>query len=260
MVHPKKYLGQHFLTDPGIAERIVNALTPREDQVVIEVGPGKGILTRVLLERSIHRLVAVEIDSESIRYLKSNFPALGENLIASDFLKLDLGMFDSEELSIIGNFPYNISSQIFFRVLENRNRVKQVVGMVQREVAARIASPPGSKEYGILSVLLQAFYRTKMLFTVKPGSFFPPPKVVSAVIRLERNESRSLGCDEALFFRVVKTCFNQRRKTIRNSLKTILLNLEGDSGILRKRPEELSVGEFIELTNWVGDHPGYRTN
>jgi 16S rRNA (adenine1518-N6/adenine1519-N6)-dimethyltransferase len=255
MVRPKKHLGQHFLTDPSIAARIVDALRPGTDRVVIEVGPGKGILTKFLLEKRYSKLLAVEIDSDAAAFLRQELPGLGDGLIESDFLKMDLSGIGSG-VSVIGNFPYNVSSQIFFRILEYRHIVKEVVCMIQREVARRIVSPPGSKEYGILSVLLQAYYHTGYLFTVKPGSFFPPPNVVSAVIRLERNEAHSLGCDEKLFFRVVKTCFNQRRKTIRNSLKTILLNLEGNSGILGKRPEALSVNEFIELTNWVESRMG----
>jgi 16S rRNA (adenine1518-N6/adenine1519-N6)-dimethyltransferase len=251
MVRPKKYLGQHFLTDPSIASRIVDSLSTRPGETVVEIGPGTGVLTEFLLERDI-MLLPVEIDKESVSYLKQRWPRLAKQILEMDFLKMDMGMQVKGSFHVIGNFPYNISSQIFFRILEFRQQIPSVVCMVQQEVASRITSPPGSRTYGILSVLLQAYYHTEKLFSVKPGSFFPPPKVTSGVIRLTRNQVQRLPCDEALFFEVVKTTFNQRRKMIRNSIKSILLNLDDDSELLSKRPEQLGVPEFIELTNWVG--------
>ena len=251
MVHPKKHLGQHFLTDPSIAERIVKLLPEDEANIVMEIGPGKGILTDYLIRRNIKKLIPVEIDSESVTYLIRKYPELKETMIGEDFLKMDENFFHEDGLHIIGNFPYNISSQIFFRVLEQRQHIQSVVCMIQKEVAERIVAPPGSKTYGILSVLLQAFYDTRLRFNVKPGSFFPPPKVTSSVITLNRNETQKLDCNEKLFFRVVKTTFNQRRKTIRNSLRTILLTLGDENELLSKRPEQLGVEEFVTLTNFV---------
>lgn len=250
MVRPKKHLGQHFLTDPSIAKHIVDSLNTAPGDTVVEIGPGTGVLTEHLLDTNI-KLLPVEIDSESVLYLKNRWPKLGETLIKEDFLRLDIDDFTTDPFHIIGNFPYNISSQILFRVLEYRHRIPSVVCMLQKEVANRIASPPGSKEYGILSVLLQAYYDIQYLFSVKPGSFFPPPKVTSGVIRLTRNNTISLPCDEKLFFRVVKSVFNHRRKMIRNSIKSILLNLDSNYELLSKRPEQLGVPEFIELTRWV---------
>jgi 16S rRNA (adenine1518-N6/adenine1519-N6)-dimethyltransferase len=250
MVKPKKYLGQHFLTDQTIAKRIVDALEPNPGETVFEVGPGTGVLTGYLLEKEI-RLLPVEIDPESLIHLKQKWPELKEVLIEADFLKLNIDQHTTDSFHVIGNFPYNISSQIFFRVLEFRNRVPSVVCMIQKEVAQRIASPPGSKAYGILSVLLQAYFEIQYLFSVKPGSFFPPPKVTSGVIRLKRNSTSVLPCDEQLFVKVVKCTFNQRRKMIRNSIKSILLHLDEDFELLSKRPEQLGVPEFIRLTNWV---------
>jgi len=250
MVKPKKHLGQHFLTDPSIADRIVGALSVKPGDTVIEIGPGTGVLTAILLQKNI-KLLPVEIDHESVTYLKKKWPSLEDSLIEADFLKMDIDRHITGHFHLIGNFPYNISSQIFFRLLEYRQRVPSVVCMIQKEVAMRIASPPGSKEYGILSVLLQAYYDIDYLFTVKPGSFFPPPRVTSGVIRLSRNSARKLPCNEKLFFKVVKTAFNQRRKMIRNSIKSILLNLDSEIELLSKRPEQLGVNEFIELTNWL---------
>ena len=251
MVHPKKYLGQHFLTDPGIAARIAGSLKSDSDTAVLEIGPGKGILTEHLLERGLRRLVPVEIDPEAAAFLRQRWPGLENELLEKDFLRLDLARLEEEKMAVIGNFPYNISSQIFFHILEYKNTVVEIVCMLQKEVAERLVSPPGSKQYGILSVLLQAYYTAEYLFRVKPGSFFPPPKVQSGVIRLSRNTRQSLPCDESLFKKIVKTTFQQRRKTIRNSLRTILLNLNGDNELLSKRPEQLSVEEFVALTNWV---------
>ena len=250
MVKPKKRLCQHFLTDQTIARRIVDALDSKTGETVFEVGPGTGILTGYLLEKEI-RLLPVEIDPESSIHLKQKWPELNDQLIEADFLKLDIDQYTTDRFHVIGNFPYNISSQIFFRVLEFRSRIPSVVCMIQKEVAQRIASPPGSKAYGILSVLLQAYYEIQYLFSVKPGSFFPPPKVTSGVIRLTKNSTTTLPCDEQLFVKVVKCTFNQRRKMIRNSLKSILLHLDEDFELLSKRPEQLGVPEFIKLTNWV---------
>lgn len=251
MVHPKKHLGQHFLTDPAIAERIVDLLPEEQDMTVMEIGPGTGILTSFLVNKPFEKFIPVEIDHESFVFLHNKYPQIRDSLLHADFLKMADQLFPGASFHIIGNFPYNISSQIFFRILDHRDNVKSVVCMLQKEVADRIAAPPGSKTYGILSVLLQAFYSPKYRFSVKPGSFFPPPRVHSAVITLERNNTEQLNCDEKLFFRVVKTTFNQRRKTIRNSLKTILLTLGDENELLSKRPEQLGVGEFIELTNFV---------
>jgi 16S rRNA (adenine1518-N6/adenine1519-N6)-dimethyltransferase len=250
MVRPKKSLGQHFLTDQTIAKRITDLLEAENIKTVIEIGPGKGILTRHLMDRSRFSFFQVEIDRESVDYLVELYPGLGETLILGDFLKIDMTQF-GDRLAIIGNFPYNISSQIFFRVLENRNNVDEVVCMIQKEVADRLASGPGTKRYGILSVLLQAWYDIHQVFTVQPGSFFPAPEVKSSVIRLVRNNRKELGCDEQLFFRIVKMAFNQRRKMMRNSLSGIMGTLSREEAILTRRPEQLSVEEFIELTNMI---------
>lgn len=250
MVRPKKHLGQHFLTDPSIARRIVDALEASPGDKVLEIGPGKGVLTAHLMQKEL-KLLLVEIDTESVAYLKNLWPGLEECIIGQDFLTLNLEETLAGPFHIIGNFPYNISSQIFFRVLKFRQRIPSVVCMIQKEVADRITSPPGSKEYGILSVLLQAYFHVEGLFNVKPGSFFPPPRVTSGVIRLTRNEVRELPCNEELFFRIVKTVFNQRRKMIRNSIKTILVHLDSDFELLSLRPEQLDVSGFISLTSWV---------
>lgn len=250
MVKAKKHLGQHFLTDPSIAGRIVDSLRFDPGDTVLEIGPGTGVLTGLLLEKDL-RLLPVEIDQESVIHLKQKWPELAPRIVEGDFLKMDLEALAEGPFHIIGNFPYNISSQIFFRILNFRQQVPSVVCMVQEEVASRIVSPPGSRTYGILSVLLQAYFDAELLFRVRPGSFFPPPKVNSAVIRLSRNQNAGLPCDEILFFKVVKTTFNQRRKMIRNSIKSILLNLDDEMDLLSSRPEQLGVPEFIELTNWV---------
>lgn len=251
IVRAKKALGQHFLKDQNIARKIVESLKAESIGKVIEIGPGMGVLTRFLLERNEFITIPVEVDHESVEYLLAAYPQLAGVLIENDFLELDLNSITSEKLAVIGNFPYNISSQIFFRVLENRSQVEEVVCMIQKEVAQRIASKPGSKEYGILSVLLQAFYKIEYLFTVHENVFSPPPKVKSGVIRLTRNQTISLDCDEKLFFRVVKATFNQRRKVISNSLKAVTPVIEKEHPLFLKRPEQLSVANFIELTQLV---------
>lgn len=252
-VKPKKHLGQHFLTDQNIARRIADSLTAERAPKVLEVGPGTGVLTQYLLQRPDIELYAAEVDTESIAYLHENYPSLTPRLFEGDFLQMDLTALFPEGVSLIGNFPYNISSQIFFKVLENRDLIPEVVGMIQREVAVRLAEPPGSRDYGILSVFLQAFYDIQYLFTVSEGVFNPPPKVKSAVIRLTRNQVQQLDCDEALFTKVVKTTFNQRRKTIRNSLRAAfpLLKDAEEHPFFELRPERLSVAQFCELTRWL---------
>jgi 16S rRNA (adenine1518-N6/adenine1519-N6)-dimethyltransferase len=249
-VKAKKSLGQHFLKDQNIARKIVNSLSGVGYSDVIEVGPGMGVLTRYLIEKENLKINIVEVDSESIVYLQEHFPQLGGCILNKDFLKLDLPYYFKKPGAVIGNFPYNISSQIFFKILENRDLVIEVVGMIQKEVAERIAAPPGSKTYGILSVFLQAFYSIEYLFTVSEHVFAPPPKVKSAVIRLRRNQTTRLGCDEFLFFKVVKTAFNQRRKTINNSLKPLNIT-SSENSYLKMRPEQLSVNDFVQLTDWV---------
>lgn len=244
MVKPKKNLGQHFLKDQNIARKIVDNLGAAVPDV-LEIGPGTGVLTRFLLDRPELNLHVVEIDEESVTYLEQNFPGLKDRIYSEDFLKLDVSRHFAGNFTIIGNFPYNISSQIFFRVLELRNRVPEVVGMIQKEVAERICSGPGNKTYGILSVLLQAFFHIEYLFTVSEHVFIPPPKVKSAVIKLVRNNVAALPCSETLFVKVVKTAFNQRRKMLRNSVKEICENIPEE--FAEKRPEQLSVDDFIRL-------------
>ena len=251
-VRPKKHLGQHFLWDKNIARKIVDAFRDAPSEQVLEVGPGKGVLTQYLLEHFGERLYAVEIDKESGKYLLEEYPELKDYLIQEDFLNMDFSAWFSASFDVIGNFPYNISSQIFFRLLEYRERIPFLVGMVQKEVAERIAAPPGSKTYGKLSVLLQAYYEVKLLFHVGPQSFTPPPRVTSSVIRLRRNQTRKLDCDEKLFFQVVKQSFNQRRKILRNSLKSFLVNLDIEDERFGKRPEQLSVKDFVEITDKLG--------
>ncbi len=274
-VRPKKALGQHFLTDQSIARAIVDSLSPAPR--ILEVGPGMGVLTQYLLQRIsagqplasvtpdlIGGLKVVEIDSESVIYLREHYPALGSGLLEADFLKLPLNKVFAEPFSIIGNFPYNISSQIFFHILDYRDLVPEVVCMIQKEVAERLAAGPGSKTYGILSVLLQMWYDIEYRFTVGEGAFVPPPKVKSAVIRLTRNARTDAGCDEALLRRIVKATFNQRRKTIRNGLRSIGITAasspeaagsdstpEPALPFLDARPEQLSVEDFISLTRAV---------
>lgn len=248
-VRAKKALGQHFLTDQRIAESIVEAMSVSDVRSVLEIGPGMGVLTRYLLQREDIDLKMVELDSESVEYLMSHYSGLQGKLYEADFLKLDIsGVFDGK-YRVIGNFPYNISSQIFFKILEDKDNIPEVVCMIQKEVADRIAEGPGSRTYGILSVLLQAWYDIKYVLTVGPGAFAPPPKVKSAVIRLVRNGRTELGCDEKMFKQVVKTAFNQRRKTLRNALKPIIKkDLDVSDQIFDKRAEQLGVEDFIFLT------------
>ncbi|RYZ33958.1 MAG: 16S rRNA (adenine(1518)-N(6)/adenine(1519)-N(6))-dimethyltransferase RsmA, partial [Sphingobacteriales bacterium] len=252
-VTPKKHLGQHFLIDQGIAKQIVDTLSVTETpRPVLEIGPGTGVLTQYLLTRQDLVLTAMDIDKESIVYLKEHFPDLDENIVEADFLQTDLSKFAEGKFAIIGNFPYNISSQIFFKVLENRDQITEIVGMLQKEVAERLASPPGSRDYGILSVLLQAFYTVEYCFSVPPHVFNPPPKVNSGVIRVVRNDVQKLDCDEVLFKRVVKQAFSTRRKTLRNALKPMGLTDEFlAQPILDKRAEQLSVQDFIGLTQQI---------
>ena len=250
-VRAKKHLGQHFLNDEHIAREIVHSLSLEGYKKVLEIGPGMGVLTKYLLEDTKLELYVIDIDTESIEYLKKHFPLLKDRIISDDFLKFPLGQYFHEPFAIIGNFPYNISSQILFSVLEHKENIPELVGMFQKEVAERIAAPPKNKTYGILTVLLQAFYEIEYLFTVNEDVFIPAPKVKSAVIRIKRNNRKNLNCDEAFFKKVVKTGFNQRRKTLRNALKSMLPknkeNIE-NSGFLQKRAEELSVDDFVKLT------------
>lgn len=242
----KKHLGQHFLHDRNIALKIVRALS-KNTPTLVEVGPGTGILTALLVQE-FPSLYLVEVDTALAAHLKQVYPAIQERVIVADFLKLPFESLWSEPVAIIGNFPYNISSQIFFKVLAYRQQVQEVVGMVQREVALRFVAEPGNKTYGILSVLLQAFYDLEYLFTVGPQVFTPPPRVQSAVIRLRRNSTQQLDCDEKLFFRVVKAGFQQRRKTLRNALKPLLPAARPNLPLLDKRAEQLTVADFVVLT------------
>ncbi len=249
---PKKALGQHFLNDKTIASKIVSSLRADGIRYVIEVGPGMGALTPFLLQEHRFDTRFVEIDIDAAMYLEKSYPDIKNKLIVADFLTYPLeNIFGKESVAVIGNFPYNISSQIFFKILDYRSQVKEVVGMLQKEVAQRIAAPPGSKTYGITSVLLQAFYDIEYLFTVHEHVFTPPPKVKSGVIRLTRNKVEALPCNEALFIRVVKTAFNQRRKMLSNSLKQLLPAGCTDNPVLTRRPEQLSVQEFVELTQYI---------
>jgi 16S rRNA (adenine1518-N6/adenine1519-N6)-dimethyltransferase len=252
-VKPKKHLGQHFLTDQQIARAIVDLLQlPAETRNVLEIGPGMGVLTQYLVLKQELNLSVIEIDPESVVYLKANYPSLHDKIISADILKTDLSKHFEGNLSVIGNFPYNISSQIFFKVLAHRQQVTEVVGMLQKEVAERLAAPPGSKVYGILSVLLQAFYTIKYEFTVPPHVFDPPPKVQSAVIRLVRNDIAALNCDEKKFFEVVKQSFGTRRKTLRNCLKPYRLPETVTSlPVFDQRAEQLGVADFVELTRLI---------
>jgi len=247
-VTPKKALGQHFLNDETVAEKIVQSITTTHTPI-LEIGPGMGVLTQFLLQ-SDRDFKVIEIDAESVVYLQKKYPLL--QVIYGDFLKLNLSEYYTDKLVIIGNFPYNISSQILFKVLENKDMVIELVGMFQKEVAERVASKPGKKVYGILSVLLQAYYDIEYLFTVNEDLFTPPPQVKSGVIRMIRNPNKKLHCDETLFINVVKTAFNQRRKTLRNSLKTFSFSEEYKANpIFSMRPEQLSVEEFEEICNQI---------
>ncbi len=248
MVRPKKHLGQHFLKDTNIARKITACLN-KDFTTVCEIGPGTGILTQSLLEReNLSGLTLIEIDTESVAYLNSHFTDGRLRILEADFLKSDLSGLFPASFALIGNFPYNISSQIFFKVLENRNCIPEVVGMIQKEVAERIAAPPGSRTYGILSVLLQSWYDIEYCFTVNESVFFPPPKVKSAVIRLRRNKTVTLNCNEVIFSRVVKTAFGQRRKMLRNALKPFSGKIEFEHPLLSLRAEQLSVSDFVVLT------------
>ena len=252
MVKPKKHLGQHFLKDENIAQKISNTLSFEGYDDVLEIGPGTGVLTKYLLEKNITTHV-IELDTESVEYLKNNYLKLSNLIYEADFLKYDLSqIFVDKQFAITGNFPYNISSQIIFKTLELRKQVPEFSGMFQKEVAQRICAKEGSKTYGILSVLTQAFYNAEYLFTVPPSVFHPPPKVDSGVLRLIRKDNFKLSCDETLFFKVVKTAFQQRRKTLRNSLKSFNLsdNLKANT-IFGQRPEQLNVPQFIELTSLI---------
>lgn len=262
-VRPKKFLGQHFLKDLGVARAIADTVDACPDLPILEVGPGMGVLTQFLLPKG-REVKVVEIDFESVEYLRKNFPELEEQIVEDDFLKMHLEhVFDGRQFVLTGNYPYNISSQIFFKMLEYRDLIPCCTGMIQKEVAERLAAAPGSKTYGILSVLVQLWYDVEYLFTVEPGVFNPPPKVKSAVIRMTRNRESDAGCDERLLRRVVKTAFNQRRKMMRGSLKPLFAQLDNECGsgrshaeflaqpLLTKRPEQLSVADFVALTNAV---------
>ena len=251
-VRPKKSMGQHFLKDAFIAEQIADVLSPLPDLPVLEIGPGTGILTQFLLKNE-RDLTVVELDKDSVSYLDEHYPALKGRIIEADILKLDWNELFPCPFCVIGNYPYNISSQIFFKVLDYKDKIPCCAGMLQKEMAERMASRPGKKAYGIISVLLQAWYDIDYLFTVEPEVFDPPPKVRSAVIRIIRNTRTTLDCDETLFKTVIKTAFNQRRKTLRNSLKTLLgkENAIAALPVFDRRPEQLSVEEFIELTNRI---------
>lgn len=248
-VHPKKNLGQHFLRDREIAHKVAMSLTGVGYSSVLEIGPGTGILTEFLLERNFTDFRVIEIDNESVRYLEDRFPEL--EIMKGDILAIDIGSYFNVRLGIVGNFPYNISSQILFKVFENRDKVAEICGMFQKEVAERICASPGSKTYGILSVLLGAFYTTEYLFTVPAHVFYPEPKVLSGVIRLIRNDVLVLDCDEDLFKKVVKSAFNQRRKKLRNSIRSAFELQNEDCPFFDLRPEQLSVEMFIDLTGWV---------
>ena len=270
LVRPKKFLGQHFLTDQGIASDIADTVDACPDIPVLEVGPGMGVMTQYLVRKP--RLVkVVEIDFESVAFLRRHFPSLEDNIIEDDFLKMHLEhTFDGKPFVLTGNYPYNISSQIFFKMLDYKDLIPCCTGMIQKEVAERIAARPGNKSYGILSVLIQAWYSVEYLFTVHEHVFNPPPKVKSAVIRMTRNDTSRLGCDERLFRRVVKTTFNQRRKTLRNNIRPLLADLDMQrqtTGIsvpdhsafladelFNRRPEQLSVSDFVSLTNRLEEH------
>lgn len=252
-VRAKKHLGQHFLNDKNAAQRIVDALTPSLGfNQVLEVGPWMGVLSDFLLQNTNYDTFLIDVDDESIEFLADKYPELGNRLIHGDFLNLDFGQYFGDKMAVIGNFPYNISSQILFKILEERQRVVEMVGMFQKEVAERCVAKPGNKEYGILSVFLQAYYDVSYLFTVKAGAFNPPPKVLSGVMRMVRNDKESLDCDEKLFWRVVKAGFNQRRKTLRNALSGVIPKEQmSDNPLYELRAERLDVNDFVQLTNEI---------
>ncbi len=254
-VRAKKHLGQHFLNDKNAAERIADALNPKLGfRQVLEVGPGMGVLSDFLLQKEEFETFLIDIDDESIEFLQDKYPQLGNRLIHGDFLALDFSQYFGDKIAVIGNYPYNISSQILFKILEERDRVIQMAGMFQKEVAERCVAKPGSKEYGILSVFLQAYYHVEYLFTVKAGAFNPPPKVLSGVMRMTRNEIEKLDCDEKLFWKVVKAGFNQRRKTLRNALSAVVTKDKmSDNPLYELRAERLTVNDFIALTNEIGN-------
>ena len=253
-VRAKKNLGQHFLKDKEIAKKIVDSLESINTGKVLEIGPGMGVLTQFLLQNKSYETSVVEIDRESVGYLNQHFPELEDRIISGDFLKLNLHNYFTEPFALIGNFPYNISSQIFFKVLEYKDQIPEVVGMLQKEVAERLAAGPGSKTYGILSVFLQAYYTVEYLFTVDEDQFIPPPKVKGGVIRLTRNDNERLHCDEKLFKSVVKMAFNQRRKTMRNSLGSMIHNEELKANVIfNKRPEQLGVAEFELVVRLIAE-------
>lgn len=252
-VAPKKCLGQNFLVDAEAAAKIVGAVEGAGGAYVVEIGPGMGVLTRGLLERFAGRFTCLELDERAVEYLRGELPSLGASLVHTDCLRFDFETIQTEGLSLVGNLPYNISSQVLWRVLDMHNRVGECVFMLQREVAQRIAGSPGSKEYGILSVLLQAYYDAELLLTLPPSAFSPPPKVHSSVLRLRRNGVARLECDEVLLRRVVKAAFNQRRKTLRNSLRSAFPAVGEGLPFAAQRPEELGVAEFVELTNAIAE-------
>lgn len=258
LVKPKKNLGQHFLTDLNIAKQIADTVDNCPDIPVLEIGPGMGVLTQYLVEKP-REVKAIEIDKESVSFLYERFPRLRENIIGEDFLRMDLTtIFSGRQFVLTGNYPYDISSQIFFKMLDYKDLIPCCTGMIQREVAQRIAAEPGTKAYGILSVLIQTWYDVEYLFTVDENVFNPPPKVKSAVIRMSRNKTSSIGCDERLFKRVVKTVFNQRRKMLRVSLRQIFNTVKPqpsfyEQDLMTKRPEQLTIAQFVELTNMIDD-------
>lgn len=255
-IRAKKHLGQHFLNDENIAKKIIEALLECNNNLpVIEVGPGTGVLTKYLIPQLKNNFYALDVDRDAVPYLKEHYPESAGQIYLADFLEFDISTIIKGKFNVIGNFPYNISSQIMFKVLENRNKVDCVVGMFQKEVAQRIAEKPGSKVYGILSVFLQAFYNIEYLFTVNENAFTPPPKVKSAVIRLIRNNRKALPCNEELFIKIIKATFNQRRKTIRNSIRSVVTIPDDELiPLFQMRPEQLSVEQFIELTAFVEEN------
>jgi 16S rRNA (adenine1518-N6/adenine1519-N6)-dimethyltransferase len=253
-IKTKKSLGQHFLKDKNVAGKIVSSLTLKNYSCILEIGSGTGILTELIVNLGVQETFFVEIDSNAVKILSKNFPDIKDKIIHDDFLKLDLKSLFPAKFAIIGNLPYNLSNQIFFKILNYKDQVVEVVCMVQKEVAERISSSPGSKEYGILSVLLQAYYDIEYLFMVDRNVFYPKPKVKSSVLRFLRNDRKELNCNPELFVQIVKKGFNQRRKILKNSLKSILLNLEADNPLFQHRPEQLTVDQFVDLTNFIDNN------